>query len=124
MANMEYLNNYEKENLRQIRLKINRKTEPELLEWIEKQENIQGYIKQLIREDMNGRWNKFDPMDDDKLKDHWYYLIAMEGYETPMKAKWHSDLNMFEVKGVNRAVYNDEIRAWMEMPEMPNEKDR
>ena len=52
MANMEYLNNYEKENLRQIRLKINRKTEPELLEWIEKQDNIQGYIKRLILEDM------------------------------------------------------------------------
>ena len=52
MANMEYLNQYEKENIRQIRLKINRKTEQELLEWIEKQENIQGYIKKLIREDM------------------------------------------------------------------------
>ena len=52
MANMEYLNNYEEENLRQIRLKINRKTEPELLEWIEKQDNVQGYIKRLIMEDM------------------------------------------------------------------------
>ena len=52
MANMEYLNQYEKENIRQIRLKINRKTEPELLEWIEKHGNIQGYIKQLIMEDM------------------------------------------------------------------------
>ena len=52
MANMEYLNQYEKENIRQIRLKINRKTETELLEWIEKQENIQGYIKRLILEDM------------------------------------------------------------------------
>jgi hypothetical protein len=52
MANTEYLAQYEKENIRQIRLKINRKTEPELLEWIEKQKNIQGYIKQLIREDM------------------------------------------------------------------------
>ena len=52
MMNMEYLNKYEKENLRQIRLKINRKTEPEMLEWIEKQENIQGYIKHLILEDM------------------------------------------------------------------------
>ena len=50
--NMEYLDNYEKENLRQIRLKINRKTDPEMLEWIEKHENIQGYIKQLIRRDM------------------------------------------------------------------------
>jgi len=52
MANMEYLNQYEKENIRQIRLKINRKTEPELIEWIEQQDNIQGYIKRLIREDM------------------------------------------------------------------------
>ena len=52
MANMEYMKNYEKENLRQIRLKINRKTEQDLLAWIEKQRNIQGYIKQLIREDM------------------------------------------------------------------------
>ena len=63
MANMEYLNQYEKENIRQIRLKINRKTEPELLEWIERQENIQGYIKGLIRREMpqkaelsNQRW--------------------------------------------------------------------
>jgi len=52
MANMEYMNQYEKENIRQIRLKINRKTEPELLEWIEKRDNIQGYIKRLILEDM------------------------------------------------------------------------
>ena len=52
MANMEYLNQYEKENIRQIRLKINRKTEPELLEWLEKRGNIQGYIKRLIRDDM------------------------------------------------------------------------
>ena len=53
MDNVEYMKNYEKENLRQIRLKINRKTEPELLEWIEKQDNIQGYIKNLILEDMD-----------------------------------------------------------------------
>ena len=59
MAQSEYMAEYEKENLRQIRLKINRKTEPELLEWIEKQENIQGYIKRLILEDME-RENKKD----------------------------------------------------------------
>ena len=52
MANSEYMVNYEKENLRQIRLKINRKTEPDLLAWVEKQENVQGYIKELIRKDM------------------------------------------------------------------------
>ena len=53
MAQTEYMAAYEKDNLRQIRLKINRRTEPELLEWIEKQDNIQGYIKRLIQEDMN-----------------------------------------------------------------------
>ena len=47
-----YDQQYEKTNLRQIKLNINRKTEPELLKWIEKRENIQGYIKRLIREDM------------------------------------------------------------------------
>ena len=53
MGQTEYLARYEKENLRQIRLKINRKTEPELLEWIEKKDNIQGYIKRLIQQDMD-----------------------------------------------------------------------
>ena len=52
MAQTEYMANYEKENLRQIRLKINRKTEPDLLAWVEKQENVQGYIKRLILQDM------------------------------------------------------------------------
>ena len=58
MASSEYMTTYEKENLRQIRLKINRKTEPELLEWIEKQGNIQGYIKRLIWEDMEKQIKK------------------------------------------------------------------
>ena len=52
MAQTEYMANYEKENLRQIRLKINRKTEPDLLAWVEKKGNVQGYIKELIRKDM------------------------------------------------------------------------
>ena len=47
-----YDNQYEKTNLRQIKLNINRKTEPEMLEWIEKKDNIQGYLKKLISEDM------------------------------------------------------------------------
>ena len=75
MANMEYLNQYEKENIRQIRLKINRKTEPELLEWIEKQGNIQGYIKRLIKRDMeeNGMRYHIKPE----------YLDLWEGGDTP-----------------------------------------
>lgn len=47
-----YDENYQKQNIRQIRLSMNRKTEPEILEWLEKQNNIQGYIKKIIKEDM------------------------------------------------------------------------
>lgn len=43
---------YQDKNMRKILLKINRKTEPEILEQIEKQENMQGYIKRLILEDI------------------------------------------------------------------------
>lgn len=43
---------YVKENQRQIMLKVNKKTEPELYEWMEPIENKQGYIKSLILADM------------------------------------------------------------------------
>ncbi len=43
---------YQKLNQHQIKLKINKIREPELLEWVTSKENIQGYIKSLIRRDM------------------------------------------------------------------------
>lgn len=47
--NIEYIKNYQ----RQFMLKVNRKTEPEMVEWLESQESVQTYLKQLILEDMN-----------------------------------------------------------------------
>jgi hypothetical protein len=80
MEHAEYMANYEKENLRQIRLKINRKTEPELLAWVEKQGNIQGYIKRIILEDMKKQEGK-------KMKKMYKikpeYLDLWEGGDTP-----------------------------------------
>ena len=43
---------YIKKVMRPVMVSFNRNTEPELVEWIEQQENKQGYIKQLIRRDM------------------------------------------------------------------------
>ena len=54
----KYQEAYEKENQVQIKLKINKKTEAELLEWILNQENRQGYIKQLIAKDMEAQKRK------------------------------------------------------------------
>jgi len=43
---------YDAANTKQIHLKLNRKTDADILEQLEKQESVQGYIKQLIREDI------------------------------------------------------------------------
>ena len=43
---------YQKANIRRIVIQINRKLEPELLEYVEQHKNKQGYILDLIRSDM------------------------------------------------------------------------
>lgn len=46
---------YEKENVRRIPLHINRKTDADILAFLESMSNRQGYIKSLIRKDMKDR---------------------------------------------------------------------
>lgn len=43
---------YQKANLRQYIIKVNRKLEPELAEYLDNLDNRQGYILNLIRADM------------------------------------------------------------------------
>lgn len=43
---------YEKEYTRQIKFKLNRKFDADVIEWLEQQENVQGYLKELVRADM------------------------------------------------------------------------
>ncbi len=43
---------YDKENTRQLRIKLNRKTDADIIEHIEKQANIQSFVKALIRADI------------------------------------------------------------------------
>lgn len=46
---------YDRENTRRINLKLNNKTDADIIEWLEDRkdgEGIQGAIKRLIREDM------------------------------------------------------------------------
>lgn len=43
---------YNKENYKVINFKVNKKTEKELIDHLEAQENKQGYIKELIRQDI------------------------------------------------------------------------
>lgn len=45
---------YDKNNTRLIQMKLNKKTDADILDHLDKQENRQGYIKELIRKDMAG----------------------------------------------------------------------
>ncbi len=42
---------YDKANVKQIKLSLNRKTDADIIEILEKCDNVQGYIKDLIRND-------------------------------------------------------------------------
>ena len=44
---------YDSLNTKQIKLKLNLKTDIDIIEQLEKQGNKQGYIKQLIRADIS-----------------------------------------------------------------------
>lgn len=43
---------FDKENTKKITMKLNIHTDADLIEHLAKQENVQGYLKKLIREDM------------------------------------------------------------------------
>lgn len=49
---MTYNDKYQKENIRNVRFKLNRQTDAALIEWIDQQENINGYLKELVKEDI------------------------------------------------------------------------
>ncbi len=43
---------YQKANVKQCGLSLNRKTDADLIEWLDKQPNRAAYLKRIIREDM------------------------------------------------------------------------
>lgn len=43
---------YDKANCRRINLKLNYRTDADIISKLESVDNIQGYLKQLIRQDM------------------------------------------------------------------------
>lgn len=51
-AKRRAIQKYDASNTKQIHLKLNLNTDADILEHLEQQENVQGYIKELIREDI------------------------------------------------------------------------
>ena len=43
---------YQKQNIKRFTLKLNKRTDADMIRWLEGKDNIQGYIKHLIKLDM------------------------------------------------------------------------
>ena len=43
---------YDKDNTVQVKLKLNKKTDNDIIKWLSETDNVQGYIKELIRLDI------------------------------------------------------------------------
>lgn len=43
---------YNKANVKQVKISLNRKTDADIIQLLESKDNIQGYIKDLIRKDI------------------------------------------------------------------------
>ena len=52
-AQLKAIKKYDKANTKQLVLKLNKKTDKDILTHLDALPNKQGYIKELIREDMN-----------------------------------------------------------------------
>lgn len=43
---------YNSKNIKQLKLNLNKKTDADIIQHLDKKDNVQGYIKKLIRDDM------------------------------------------------------------------------
>lgn len=50
---------YNEKNVKQMKLALNKKTDADIIEHLDKIRNKQGYIKELIRRDMDKRLHTF-----------------------------------------------------------------
>ena len=53
-AKRQAIRKYDAKATKQIHLKLNLKTDADILAQLERVENVQGYIKELIRKDIGG----------------------------------------------------------------------
>ena len=51
-AKRRAIKKYDAKSTKQIHLKLNLNTDADILEHLDQQENVQGYIKELIRKDI------------------------------------------------------------------------
>ena len=82
----------------------------------------------LLKEQL---WHRMDWDKYSGLENHFYYLVTIPEFGTPMKAKWHDEgywevLGIKSIPGWGKYVYpydeeNSNVVAWMDLPEVYGE---
>lgn len=57
ISTLKAIDKYDKQNTKQVKMKLNRKTDADIIEYLEKQENVQGLLKELIRKEIEKKSN-------------------------------------------------------------------
>lgn len=52
MDQRAYNDQYQKDHIKQVKFKLNKNLDADLIDWIESQENVNAYLKRLVSEDM------------------------------------------------------------------------
>ncbi len=70
------------------------------------------------------QWHPFNPFepDDTGLKDHYFYLVTVKGFRTPMKAKYHDDLPFGFQPPLTKDFDPCDVVAWCELPDNMDEE--
>lgn len=51
-AHVKAVMKYNAKNVKQVKINLNKKTDADIIEYLDKADNVQGLIKDLIRQDM------------------------------------------------------------------------
>jgi hypothetical protein len=97
---------YDKTNTKLIQLKLNKKTDADILDFLDGLDNRQGFIKELIRKHMNG--SETVPVIDKKIIDGEFFegktvVVSIDGREFKRKVYKSSKLNDLAI-----TVFNNE----------------
>lgn len=70
------------------------------------------------------QWHPFNPLEPNNtgLKDHYFYLVTVKGFKTPMKAKYHDDSPFGFLPPITGDFDPCDVIAWHELPDNMDEE--
>jgi len=97
---------YDKANTKSIFLKLNIKTDADVLQYLETVGNKQGYIKELIRKDMNGSDEQKNKIIEGSFTEGDLVTVLINGEKHTRKVKFNKKLNeaVITVLGIEHAA--------------------